>query len=189
MKLSILTLSLENRVEFRKRLCDRINTQLTPEVEHLIEIDSGQLTIGAKRNILLRRAQGDYIAFVDDDDLVSHDYVKLVLEAIDRSSPDVIGMHLIMTTDKVTTEKTFHSLKYSHWYDEPDPDKPWLKRYFRNPNHINPVKREYAIKVGFPEERFGPWEDREYSRKLLPYLKTEEYIEPPIYYYEFRTIK
>jgi len=40
------------------------------------------MTIGAKRNQLLHRAKGDYVAFVDDDDLVSSDYVNKVLSAV-----------------------------------------------------------------------------------------------------------
>lgn len=186
---SILTLSLEKRTELRKRLVDILEPQLNDRVEHLIEIDSGQLTIGQKRNILLNRAKGEYIAFVDDDDRVSPDYVKKILEKIDKSHPDVIGMHLIMTTDRVIVEKTFHSIKYRYWYDEPDPDKPWLRRYFRNPNHLNPVKKEYALKAGFPNDNNGMVEDRLYSMKLLQYLKTEEYIEEPIYYYDSITRK
>lgn len=190
MKLSILTLSLAKRVELRQRLLDILNPQLIPGVvEHLLDIDNGELAIGAKRNRLLARAQGEYIAFVDDDDRVSDDYVKKILDAIDKSNPDVIGMHLIMTTDKVVVEKTYHSLKFRSWYDEPDPERPWLRRYFRNPNHLNPVKKELALKAGFPNDNKGLVEDRYYSQRLLQYLNTEEYIEEPIYYYDSNTRK
>lgn len=182
MKLSILVCSLSKRKDFLLRLYKILTPQLTDEVEVLFEIDDGEATIGAKRNALLRKAKGDYITFVDDDDRVSPDYVSKILNAIE-SSPDVVGIHLLMTTDGVTEEKTFHSIVYTHWFDEPDPEKPWLRRYYRNPNHLNPVKREHALKVMFPEISMG--EDKVYSTNLLQYCKTEVYIKEPIYFYDF----
>jgi glycosyltransferase involved in cell wall biosynthesis len=183
MKLSILICTLEERKHFLERLLSILNPQKTDEVEILINCDNRQKSIGQKRNELLKQASGDYITFIDDDDRISDDYVSKILNSINKSNPDVIGIHLIMTTDKIIEEKTFHSLKYRSWYDEPDPEKPWLRRYYRNPNHLNPVKREYALKVGFPEISMG--EDKVYSTKLLDFLKTEEYIKEPIYYYDF----
>lgn len=185
--LSLLICSLETRKDFLSRLQARLSPQLTDEVEVIINIDNKQKSIGQKRNELLEQANGLYIAFVDDDDLVSENYVAKVLEAIKKSYPDVVGMHLLMTTDGVIEEKTFHSIKYTHWYDEPDPEKPWLKRYYRNPNHLNPVKKEYAMAVKFPPISMA--EDKSYSSQIRSYLHTEEYIEEPIYFYEFRSSK
>ena len=187
MILSLLVCSLNERAYFLKRLQDRLNPQMTDEVELLINIDNREKSIGQKRNELLDKATGEYIAFIDDDDLVSEDYIEKILASIKKSKPDVIGIHLLMTTDNVIQEKTFHSIKYTHWYDEKDPDKPWLKRYYRNPNHLNPVKKEYACQVRFPNISMG--EDKSYSERLKSFLKTEEYIVEPIYFYEFRSNK
>jgi glycosyltransferase involved in cell wall biosynthesis len=186
IKLSILICTLEERKQFLQRLLNILKPQKTDNVEILVNCDNGKKTIGQKRNELLNEATGEYIAFCDDDDRVSNRYVELILKALE-SNPDTVGIHLLMTTDKVITEKTYHSIKYRSWYDEPDPDKLWLKRYFRNPNHLNPVKREHALKVMFPEINMG--EDKVYSTNLLQYLKTEEYIPEPIYFYEFRSRK
>ena len=60
-------------------------------------------------------------------------------------------------------------------------------KYYRNPNHLNPVKIEIAKKVMFPEVNFR--EDYDYSMRMLPHLKTEEYITGPIYTYQFKTNK
>ena len=96
-------------------------------------------------------------------------------------------MHLLMTVDGENEERTYHSLRYDHWWDEPDPERSGRRRYFRNPNHLNPVKRELALKVRFPEINHG--EDHDYSKAIHPHLKTEEYIESPIYYYLYRSNK
>jgi len=191
-KLSILIPTLINREHFYDRLVALLRRELESknlwdQVEILSEIDSGQMSIGEKRNKLLDNAKGEYIAFIDDDDLVSENYCSLVLDAINKSNPDVIGLHLLMTTNGANEERTYHSLRYDHWWDEPDPDRPNRRRYFRNPNHLNPVKREYAIQVKFPNISMG--EDHDYSKRLLQFLKTEEYIEEPLYYYQYRSIK
>ena len=49
--------------------------QLTSEVEVLTELDDGTRSIGEKRNALVESAGGEYVCFVDDDDMVSSDYV------------------------------------------------------------------------------------------------------------------
>jgi len=183
--LSILICSLNRRVEFLTRLKSIIKPQLQPNVEVLCSIDDGEASIGAKRQSLLEKSSGKYIAFIDDDDRISDDYVELVLKAIEKD-PDVIGMHLIMSTDNKLTGKTYHSLKYKSWYDEPG-DNPSWRYYYRNPNHLNPIKREHAIQIGFPPISMG--EDKMYSMAILPFLKTEEYIDSPIYYYEVRPNK
>jgi glycosyltransferase involved in cell wall biosynthesis len=187
VKLSLLICTLENRKDFLAKLMACIDKQKTDEVEVLFSLDNGDKTTGQKRNELLEQAQGEYTAFLDDDDMISDDYVSLVLDAINKSNPDVIGMHLLMTVDGENEERTYHALKYDHWWDEPDPERPGRTRYFRNPNHLNPVKKELALKTKFIDTDWG--EDLEYSKGLLQYLKTEEYIESPIYYYLCRSNK
>jgi len=154
-------------------------------VEILIETDNGKMSIGTKRNILLDKAKGEYIAFVDDDDMVSSDYVSKILDALEKG-PDVVGMHLLHFNDGNFAGLTYHSLKYRSWFENQDKST-GLMRYYRNPNHLNPVKREYALETGFPEISMG--EDKDYSGNLLQYLETEEYITEPIYYYLFRRNK
>jgi glycosyltransferase involved in cell wall biosynthesis len=184
--LSVLVCHLKNRRPLFDRLMNVLGPQITDNVEILFETDDGELTTGAKRNKLLKRATGKYIVFVDDDDLVSKDYVSLILGAV-QNNCDVVGIHLLMITGGVieTECRTYHSIQYDHWYDEKDPDRPGRKRYFRNPNHLNPVKRELALKIMFPEITIG--EDHNYSKRLFPLLETETYIEQPIYYYLVRT--
>ena len=59
-KFSILVCSVEKRKHFLDRLKSILEPQLTDEVELLVDLDSGQKTIGQKRNDLLEKAQGDY---------------------------------------------------------------------------------------------------------------------------------
>jgi len=184
-KLSILICSLNRRHEFLKRLISLLKPQISKEVEVLVSIDDGENTIGRKRNNLLQQSIGKYIAFIDDDDIVSDVYVSSILKAVEFE-PDVVGIHLQMIENNTLTGLTYHSLKYKTWYDEPT-DKPGLRKYYRNPNHLNPVKRELALKVGFPDINNG--EDRVYSYNLLQFINTEVCIDDPIYTYMVRNNK
>lgn len=131
--------------------------------------------IGTKRNKLLEQAKGDYIVFADDDDSLAYNYVEKILEAIE-SGPDCIGISGVITTNG-KNEKPWHISKdYGHWYEANGV-------YYRTPNHISPVRRELALAAGFPEIQFG--EDAEYSRRLLPMLKTEVKIPGILYYYRY----
>lgn len=183
MKISILIATMPSRLQKLDDLMSVLNPQidlngLHGEVEVLIDprID---INIGQKRNILLQKAKGDYIVFIDDDDHVSLHYIKLILEAI-KSNPDCVGISGIITTNG-TKQKQWHISKdYGKWFERNG-------IYYRTPNHISPVKRELALKAGFPETAFG--EDAEYSRRLLPLLKTEVKIKGNIYHYDYRTKK
>ena len=155
--------------------------QLTDEIEILVESDSGQMPTGTKRNRLLRRAIGEYVAFIDDDDLVSTDYAAKILKAIE-SNPDCCSLQgeISMTqrkrrgpTNRIT--KIFiHSIKYDHWFEK-------NKIYYRCPNHLNAIKRELALQIKFPDKDTG--EDRDFSTRIFPLLKTEEHIDGTIYFY------
>ena len=184
--LSLLICSLANRKDSLDRLLTVLGPQLVEGVQVIINSDGGKKSVGQKRNELLDSAIGRYVSFIDDDDLISDDYVSLILDAI-KNNCDVVGIHLLMTTDGEKECRICHSLKYDKWWDEKDPDRPGLRRYFRNPNHLNPVKRELASVVRFSDK--DRREDHDYSKRLLPLLKTETYIEKPVYYYQARSRK
>lgn len=187
-KLSLLVCSLENREQYLNRLISILQPQLNEytDVEMRIFLDDGRHSIGAKRNSLLMSANGEYVCFIDDDDIVSNNYVQLIMNAIE-SSPDVVGIHLLHYEDGIHKGLTYHSLKYDHWWDEQNPDNSSLRNYYRNPNHLNPVRKELALRAMFPDINMG--EDKSYSMRLLKYLHTEEYIDSPIYTYLFRRFK
>lgn len=175
LTLSILIATMPER----QKSFDELMLSLTcPEFNNHLEIlvdSSKAYNIGTKRNKLLRQAKGDYIVFIDDDDEVSKNYIQLILEAC-KLNPDCIGISGIITTNGANERQWHISKDYERWYE--------LDRvYYRTPNHISPVKRELALKAGFPEIQFG--EDAEYSRRLLPLLKTEVKIPGNLYHYKY----
>lgn len=183
-KLSILIPALIGRREKFNYLHKMLSEQKTDEVEILVFEDSGEKTIGEKRNELMRWAKGEYVCFVDDDDEVSSDYVSKILEAI-KMNPDCCSLTGVYTVNGNNPEIFEHSLKYKEWKTTIG-DYP---KYERPPNHLNVIKKEIAIKYSFIPVSHG--EDHDWSQRIAndQALKTESIIEGVIYHYKHITNK
>ena len=183
MKLSILICSLESRAHFLNRLLSELIIQ--PDVDIVVDLDNGQKTIGKKRNDLLQNAIGDYVCFIDDDDIVSENYVSLLLEGIDKGV-DCCSLKGIITEDGNNPLIFEHSIKYNSYKTNPDS---YTIRYERFPNHLNCIRSGIAKQFKFPEKNHG--EDTDWATQIHKsgLLKTEHYIEEPIYFYEYRSQK
>jgi hypothetical protein len=163
-------------------LLEQINDrQLTEEVEILWmdDVQGEKITIGQKRQQLIAMAQGKYISFIDDDDEVSIDYVRIIHNEL-LKAPDVIGITGIMTVNnkQKTARKFIHSSQYKSYFEKD-------RVYYRCPNHLNPMLKEIAELVPFEYKSHG--EDTEWALKLSalnPYHK-ELFIEKPIYFYKY----
>ena len=183
MKLSVLIVTLKSRKNLLDKIYSVLIKQATDDVEILINTDSGEKSTGKKRNELLEKAVGDYVCFVDDDDIVSDDYIELILKAIEKK-PDCVGIEVLKTTNGKNPTRNIHSLKTLkggyYWGYKGN------SIYFI-PDHLTPIRRELALKTKFKDISKG--EDTYYSMNVLQYLKTEEYIDKPIYFYLYETKK
>jgi glycosyltransferase involved in cell wall biosynthesis len=189
MKLSILIPTLKSRNDQFKKLHSHLFDQIRKlDGYGIVEVirfpNSGASSIGHYRQYLLDLATGDYIAFIDDDDMVPDDYVSKILTAIKEHEmlfgvePDCCSLTgELHWLSNGTTERFEHSLKYDKW-EKID------GVYVRYPNHLNTVRRDLALQVGFKD--MGHGEDRDYSDRLKPLLKTEAPIDGVIYHYNCR---
>ena len=94
MILSILIPSIPERKNKLDNLLNELNRQkksyeveiLTSVTEKYIE---GGLSVGAKRDLLVQKAKGKYLCFLDDDDYLSPDYLDSIIEYT-KQNTDVI---------------------------------------------------------------------------------------------------
>ena len=176
-KLSILIPSLEERKPKLEQLKAELASQIGKRnVEVLSLSDNRQMTIGQKRNMLLTQSTGEYVSFVDDDDMVSPDYIEKVLNALTKN-PDCSSLTGEIVFSDGYSRPFIHSLRYTQWIDDHEG-----KVYYRPPNHLNAVRRAIAVQVGFPPWNSG--EDRSFSMGIRHFLKKEEWIEGVIYNYK-----
>jgi glycosyltransferase involved in cell wall biosynthesis len=175
--LSILIATLPQRViMFNGLLAELANQAKGFDTEILS--DSGIGTVGAKRQRLLQAAKGAYICYIDDDDWITPDYLREILNAL-QSEPDAVGFRGWITTNG-KKPKDF-SISMLHEYTERH------NMYFRFHNHLSPVRREIALSVGFKDMSYG--EDHDYATRLRPLIKTEVYIDKKLYHYRYITKK
>jgi len=186
-KLSILIPYTQDRKSMLEDLIVDLWLSCSPknidDVEILTDYREKPVSIGAKRNSLLERANGEYLAFFDSDDKPCNDYIDLLLKAIE-SNPDCCSLKGIITIDGGKPEIFEHALKYNAWKTNENAKEGEVK-YERYPNHLNTIKAYIAKQFKFPEKNFG--EDHAYSKLLHAsgLLKTEAYISDILYYYKF----
>lgn len=184
--LSILIPSLHTRLSYLFDLLKSLEKQILmtggygKQVELLVYLDGGNASIGAKRNNLLSRATGKYSVFIDDDDMVSDNYIQLILDAT-QSNPDVIPIHGYMTTNGGNKEVWRMGLgfPYSSIKEE------GRTVYLRYPNHLAPIKSEISKQFSFENISFG--EDYNWATEInnSGLLKTEKVITDHIYHYKY----
>ena len=187
-KISILIPTIVERLNRYNSLYANLNKQIgDSDVEICAYSDNKEMSIGEKRNLLMEFAKGEYIAFIDDDDEVSDDYIKLLLEAAE-SGCDCASLKGVITTDGANPQIFEHSLKYSEWKTNTNTGFGDVV-YERYNNHLNMIKTSIAKQFKFPDKNFS--EDYDWSKLLHEsgLLKTEYYIEDILYYYKYITIK
>jgi len=177
MKLSILIAHLNEREYYFKRILSLLEYQLTSDVEIVVESDDGEMSTGEKQQKLLEKAKGDYVCYVDEDDIIPAYYVSEILKAIE-SEPDCVAINGVVTLDEKDPHPFYHSITVDEWHTND-------QGHFRYPNHINPVKRELALQAGFENLRQAA--DHGFSNRLKPLLKIETIIEKCMYYYLWKS--
>ena len=176
----ILICTLPERDFKRKRLTDSLDKQLRSGVGYKLHDAGRSMTTGQKRNQLIEQTQSTYFSFIDDDDLVSDEYVSSIMEAI-LKNPDVITFNGYMTTNGMKRQD--FTIKLGSRYEERN------GHFYRFPNHLCVFKRDKVNMIKFPELWSGEdyqWAKQVHDRRIL---KTEVHIEKDLYWYDFISTK
>ena len=80
--LSILISAIPSRWEMARKLFEGLTRVADQRVEVLLLFDNKRRSVGEKRQALLDIARGEYVTFIDDDDLVAPGYVSEILSVI-----------------------------------------------------------------------------------------------------------
>lgn len=180
MLFEILIPTMPARSAMLQGLLAVLEIQMVPGVAWLT--DDGPGSIGTKRQRMIEAATADYVAFVDDDDMVAPDYIARIMPCLE-SRPDCVGitMHVTMDGKDWNPLPIFqHSLRFrenTNWHGQE-----------RTPHHLCPIRRDLCILRRFSDKRWG--EDYDFAMGILPVLQTETWSgDDPIYFYDYRTKK
>jgi hypothetical protein len=176
--LSILTPSIPSRIQRLGMDCQWLMSQLSEQigglpVEHLVLCDNRARSIGAKRQALVDIARGEYIAFVDDDDDVSQDYVERLLEAT-KTRADVITFR---------QRAIYNGLESEVHFGINNQDGPFTPGgiTLRAPWHVCAWKRERVQGCLFSESNYG--EDLAWCLQARRRARTAHHIDAVIHTY------
>ncbi len=183
MKLSILICTIQERKQFLDRLLSVLLPQSNKDIQVIVQSDNRQLSIGAKRNLLISKSTGDFLSFVDDDDLISNNYCNLILNAVNNNQNCThCSLNGVFTTDGKDPKRFQHSNKYFKWRFNKD-----ISMYERPPNHLNAIKSNIVKQVMFQNVNRG--QDRTFSFNIMSKMTKQAYIGDILYYYDFRSKK
>ena len=140
-------------------------------------VDTKTMSLGDKRNKMVDLAQGEYVVHVDSDDRLAPNYIESLLDAT-KSGCDVITFLAEVTLNGGKPKVCDYSIHHQKDYNTDF-------RYFRIPNHITAIKREYCLLASFPSICYG--EDSLFAKLILKHLKTEHRIDKVLYYYDFNS--
>ena len=195
IKFSILMLSIPERIESMKAAVTHLQEQADATgqgkaVEILVLLDNRSKTISEKRNDLLQMARGKYVAFMDDDDAVSKDYMSSILNAIDKhNGVDCISFNQWCSIDGEPMDVQF-GIGNPHgqlWRDE----EGFLGDIKRPPYHMCVWRREIAQSEPFNqmigENGQSYAEDIDWLLRLYPKVQTEHHIPDALHGYIYNS--
>lgn len=191
--LSILIPSIPSRVDQLIGLVNELNRQkylvdtVHPTLEKIefVYDDSkpfkeGGLSIGKKRQKLVKEAKGKYVCFLDDDDLPAPNYLETLVRLCTQGK-DVVTFRNFTTTD---TYWTMIDMSLEHAEDEEATPNNIVKR---RPWHCCPVRSHIAKEFPFPDTNYA--EDAEWMAKVLTLCKTEAHTDMILSSYRHSSIK
>jgi hypothetical protein len=180
---TIAVLTIPGREQLLNRLLARLKPQLNDQVQ--VEVfEHPTDSIGNKRQRALLSCKTIYISFIDDDDLVSPNYVNHILNKL-KYLPDGVGFRGIITSNNIKPVEFVHRAGLNYI------DKVFRSSdcyiFHRPLNHLNPVKVEIARKIGYGDSNHG--EDKDYALRLAEsgLITDDIFIDEFLYFYQYRS--
>jgi glycosyltransferase involved in cell wall biosynthesis len=162
-------------------LFDKLVAEGGDEIEVLLLLDNKKRSIGAKRQALLDMAIGRFIAFVDDDDDVSEDYIERLLDTINKNmDADVIVFDQICTLDDLKWV-----VRFGLQYENEQLGAPEIVVH-RKPWHICAWRDRIAKRCVFPSTSYG--EDGVWVKQAIELADIEKQVViegAPMHYYKY----
>ncbi len=189
--LSILIPSIPERHEKLDRLMNELIKQrsfihenwLLGEIEIIID-DSpkfleGGLSIGKKRENLVKMASGRYLCFLDDDEEISGNYLQTLVR-LTESKADVLTFRSLANLDD------YWCIVDMSLYNKGNEETSHDKICYRLPWHVCPVKSHLAKVHSFEDINYA--EDWKWFEKVLKGCTSEAHTNAVIHMYKHRAL-
>jgi len=145
-----------------------------------LAVEDPEARLARKMQVLLEASRAEYVCHMDDDDRPDPGYVPSIMGAL-QARPDYVGFPVYYTVDGAPQQQVYHSLQHGGWSNHPGV-------LLRDISHLNPMRRELAVQARFDEfpdhGADGMWAAALREKGIV---RTEEYIDRPMYHYDFRS--
>lgn len=129
---------------------------------------------GKARNYGMELANTDYIWFIDSDDYIENESIKIIKERLEENGVDMLYFDYVEKSEKgnnvislnINTRKKNEIFLTQHF--------PWNKI----------IKKSITKNIYFPEEKIR-YQDHGTIPIMISRAKEIEYIKQPLYYYDF----
>lgn len=175
IQLSILIPTISERAEMFTRLYNKLHRQLEymstfhhslGDIEIVVNSDKRYLdggpSIGKKREELVKRAQGKYLCFLDDDEDIAPDYLETLVRLCIQDRDICVFRNISKF------ENYWMVVDMSLTYKNEDARPGCI---LRQPWHICPVISVFAKLYSFDDSNYG--EDWSWMEKVLSHCQTE----------------
>lgn len=184
-RLSILIPTLASRTGKLLSLLQELNYQIQLKPVQVLWLgDNKSMSVGEKRNRLMQMASGDFIAYVDDDDQISENYVEVLLEAA-KAHPDktVICFRGTQNTDGKEDIPFRYDVNFGRNYKKVIDGQRWKCML---PDHLCAWNRPRMIEP-FPEKSLG--EDHAWAKAMAWHYTEEDQVllTDTLYHYEYNS--
>lgn len=174
-KLAKLTQELERQKVHTYATCGHLGLgDLEVVVDDSAGFMEGGLSIGKKREALVKRANGRYLNFLDDDDNISPNYIETLLKMCNTNA-DVCTFRAFVKLNEGWGLVDM-SLKYQ-FNEQFTPEYTVRRKAW----HTCPIKSEFAKLYDFKD--INSAEDFEWTERVLTHCVTETHTEQILFEY------
>lgn len=163
---------------------------LEQQVEIITYEDNREMTIGEKRNILIDKAKGSMISFVDDDDDISDDYFYLITKKIQQNKNlDAIEIicHVINKLDQRYNYYVFKGLQNNLTNNLSFKENINIRVRYSEISQLNPIKTSLVKCIKYPKIPFH--EDFVFQKKIKQkIINVDSILENYIYIYNYNPL-
>ena len=158
-----------------KEIC----TKLMNDDKRIKYILQENLGVSHTRNVALENAQGKYIVFVDSDDLIHEDYLKILINSIEKNNSDISVCNFIER--KISNTGNIEDIN-REFYPKEVMEMSEMKGYimeFGNSGLLNPL---WNNNITF-DEKVKTGEDFIFNLQYFRKTKKISFIKEKLYYY------